>query len=60
MANRWVLSPGVCSWAMMASFKEYMQHTEEQYVTPMDESRDPMQWRNATFSGMRPSEGLTM
>ncbi len=49
--------PGVCSWAMTASFMANMQHTDEQYGFPMLLSLEPTHWMKATFFGISPSEG---
>ncbi len=50
----------VCSFAITASLIEYMQQTLEQYSFPQCSSLEPTHWMNAIFSGMSPSEGLSM
>jgi len=57
MKNIVLCNPGVCSWAITASFIANMQHTDEQYVFPVCLSLDPTHWMNAIRFGILPSDG---
>ncbi|OPX61416.1 MAG: hypothetical protein A4E29_00831 [Methanomassiliicoccales archaeon PtaB.Bin134] len=52
MKNMVDFRPVVCSPAMMACFRAYMQQTDEQNGLPTFSSLEPTHWMKATFLGV--------